>query len=44
MAALNLRLAFSEEDRAQFSKSLLENLPTVGGTDLDLPGQDAACR
>jgi len=26
------------------SKSLLENLPTVGGTDLDLPGQDAACR
>jgi hypothetical protein len=23
------------------SKSLLENLPAVGGTDLDLPGQDA---
>jgi hypothetical protein len=22
-------------------KSLLENLPAVGGTDLDLPGQDA---
>jgi hypothetical protein len=26
------------------SESLLENLPTVGGTDLELPGQDAACR
>jgi hypothetical protein len=27
-----------------FPKSLLENLPAVGGIDLDLPGQDAACR
>jgi hypothetical protein len=26
------------------AKSLLENLPPVGGTDVDLPGQDAACR
>jgi hypothetical protein len=26
------------------SKSLLENRPTVGGTYLDLPGQNAACR
>ena len=28
----------------QLAKSLLETLPTVGGTDLDLRGQDAACR
>src|SRR5262245_8299133 len=32
------------DPEVRFAKSLLENLPTVGGTDLDLPGQDAACR